>query len=254
MFEAACDYSGLTAASGFGNTTERAFVSSRGISPTITPRHIVQSLEPYSAAILCAQTCVHFVGAAGVSKLRIMTTRSRYGSVGCALVVIVGGIGVGRKPGRLCLSNSSDDGQEGIRVQLRLLVGGPADQRFDVNGNEVLQVRGHVLDGKQAHPEVVVRFSGQRRAELYRWAGLNKHLAVDGFLQVKHWQDHGRPRVALLVEAINLSPLDDIDLDLSRAGIYATRGRTGALADKAPPVSKEARTKKARELLDLADA
>jgi|SRR5580765_8303132 len=148
----------------------------------------------------------------------------------------------------------ADDGQEGIRVQLRLLIDGPPEQRFDVHGNEVLQFRGHVVDGKLAHPEVVARFDGQRRAELYRWARQNKHLAIDGFLQVKHWQDHGRPRVALLVEAINVTPLDDVEVDLSRAGIHAVRGRTGALAAPAPPVSKEARAKKARELLDLADA
>jgi hypothetical protein len=153
---------------------------------------------------------------------------------------------------------ASEDGQDGIRVQLRLLIGEPPEQRFDVVGNEVLQLRGHVVDSWLAHPEVVVRFSGQRRAELYRWASLNKHLAVDGYLQVKHWQHNGRPRVALLVEAINISPLNDVELDqdhdLSRAGIYAVRGRTGAIAAKAPPVSKEARAKKARELLDMADA
>lgn len=148
----------------------------------------------------------------------------------------------------------SEDGQDGIRVQLRLLIGGPPEQRFDVHGNEVLQLRGHVVDGRQAHPEVVVRFSGQRRAELYRWARGNKHLAVDGYLQVKHWQDNGRPRVVLLVEAINMSPLDDVEIDLSRAGIYAERGRTGTIAARAPAASKEARAKKARDLLERADA
>lgn len=147
-----------------------------------------------------------------------------------------------------------DDGQEGIRVQLRLLIEGPPEQRFDVHGSEVLQLRGHVVDGSVAHPEVVVRFSGQRRAELYRWCKADKHLCVDGFLQVKHWLHQGRPRVALLVEAINLSPLDDVDVDLSRAGIYAVRGRTGAIAPQAAPANKEARAKKARELLGLADA
>ena len=100
----------------------------------------------------------------------------------------------------------------------------------------------------------MVRFSGQRRAELYRWARGNKHLAVDGYLQVKHWQSGGRPRVALLVEGINISPLDDVDIDLSRAGVYAVRGRTGAIAPQAPPADKEARARKARELLERADA
>jgi hypothetical protein len=148
----------------------------------------------------------------------------------------------------------SDDGQEGIRVQLRLLVEGLPEQRFDVHGNEILQLRGHVVDGSAAHPEVVVRFSGQRRAELYRWCRANKHLSVDGFLQIKHWSSQGRPRVALLVEAINVFPLDDVDVDLSRAGIYAVRGRTGAIAaGPASPANKEDRAKKARELLDLAD-
>jgi hypothetical protein len=148
----------------------------------------------------------------------------------------------------------ADDGQEGIRVQLRLLIEGLPEQRFDVHGNEVLQLRGHVVDGSVAHPEVVVRFSGQRRAELYRWCRANKHLSVDGFLQVKHWLSQGRPRVALLVEAINISPLDDVDVDRSRAGIYAVRGRTGAIAAKAAPANRDERAKKARELLDLADA
>jgi len=146
-----------------------------------------------------------------------------------------------------------DDGQEGIRVQLRLLIEGSPEQRFDVHGSEVLQVRGHVVDGRQAHPEVVVRFSGPRRAELYRWCAADKHLFVDGFVQVKHWLHQGRPRVALLVEAINLSPLDDVVVDPSRAGIYAVRGRTGAIAAPAPPANKEARARKARELLELAD-
>jgi len=152
------------------------------------------------------------------------------------------------------MGSLSDNGQEGIRVQLRLLIEGSPEQRFDVHGNEVLQVRGHVVDGSTVHPEVVVRFSGQRRAELHRWCTVHRHLYVDGFVQVKHWLHQGRPRVALLVEATTLSPLDDAVVDQSRAGIYAVRGRSGAIAAKAPPSSKEERARKARELLDLADA
>ena len=172
----------------------------------------------------------------------------------------VGSGRAGNKGGFACLTLlTMDDGQEGIRVQLRLLIEAPPEQRFDVHGTEVLQIRGHVVDGRQAHPEVIVRFSGQRRAELYRWCKPDAHLHVDGFLQVKHWLHQGRPRVALLVEAINLSPLDDVDVDRSRAGIYAVRGRAGAVAARAAPANagpaaKEARARKVRDLLDLADA
>ena len=148
---------------------------------------------------------------------------------------------------------SSDQGQEGLRVQLRLLVDGEPEQRFDVHGNEILQVRGHVIDSNRKHPQVVVRFSGQRRAELCRWAKPNKHLGVDGFLEVKHWLNAGTPRVALLIEALALFPLDDVDLDLSKAGIYAIRGRVGAPVIERP-ATKQGRVEKMRQLLDLADA
>jgi hypothetical protein len=116
------------------------------------------------------------------------------------------------------------DGQpQGIRAQLRLLVSRPPEQRYDASGAEVLQIRGKVVDAERRHPQVVVRFGGQRRAELYRWAKLGKHLSVDGYLEVKTWLDQssGRQLVALLVEAVNIVPLGDIADDLSRAGIYA---------------------------------
>jgi hypothetical protein len=147
----------------------------------------------------------------------------------------------------------SDEGQQGIRVQLRMLIGAPPDQRFDMDGNEILQIRGHVIDSSKAHPELVVRFAGQQRAELYRWAQPNKHLGVDGFLEVKHWlAAGGKPRVALLVEAVSIFPLEDVDIEPSRAGIYAVRGRTGAPI--APQTTKQGRVEQMRRLLDRADA
>jgi hypothetical protein len=151
-------------------------------------------------------------------------------------------------------SSPSDEGLEGIRVQLRMLVAAEPEQRFDVHGSEVLQLRGYVIDARRAHPGIVVRFSGQRRAELYRWAKPDKHLGVDGFLEIKHWMHAGKPRVTLLVEAVSIFPLGEVDIEPSRSGIYAVRGRTGVIAAKAPPANKEERAKKARELLDLADA
>ena len=139
-------------------------------------------------------------------------------------------------------------------MQLRLLVDRTPEQRYDQHGVEVLELHGHVVDSKHAHPLTVVRFSGQRRVELYRWAKPGKHLAIDGYLQVKHFRTRGVPRVALLIEGININPLDDVEVDLSRAGIYAVRGRVGKVAPRAAPMSKAERAEKARTLLDLADA
>ena len=155
------------------------------------------------------------------------------------------------------MANSpSDAALDGIRVQVRMLISHPPEQRFDPNGAELLQVRGRVLDrAPAAYPELVVRFGGQRRNELYKWAKHGKHLLVDGFLQVKHWSDNGRSRVALLIDAQNLHPLGDLEQDLSKVGIYNAKGRTpeGA-ASKPAPVGKAARADKMRELLDRADA
>ena len=147
----------------------------------------------------------------------------------------------------------SSESQEGIRVQLRMLVSALPAVRYDVNGNEILQVRGHVIDASKAHPELVVRFSGQRRAELYRWAKPDKHLGVDGFLEIKQWMSVGKSRVALLVEAVSVFPLGDIEPDLSRVGIYAVRGRVGAPVEQ-PRTSKEDRAAQMRRLLDKADS
>lgn len=146
-------------------------------------------------------------------------------------------------------NSPSDEGQEGIRVQLRMLVAAEPDQRFDQHGNEILQLRGYVIDSSKAHPGLVVRFSGQRRAELYRWAKPNKHLGVDGFLDVKHWLDKGKPRVTLLVEAVSIFPLGDVDIEPSKSGIYAVRGRTGAPV-AVPRATKEERVEQMRRLMD----
>jgi hypothetical protein len=151
---------------------------------------------------------------------------------------------------------AADAALDGIRVQCRMLISHPPEQRFDSNGAELLQVRGQVLDRLPGtYPELVVRFGGQRRNELYKWARHGKHLGVDGFLQVKHWTSNGRPRVALLIDAQNLFPLGDLEQDLSKAGIYNAKGRTPAGATSAPaPTTKASRADKMRELLERADA
>ena len=147
------------------------------------------------------------------------------------------------------------DATEGIRVQVRVLTTGAPQQRFDVHGNEVLQLRGRVVDTSKRHPECVVRFSGQQRAELYRWAKVGKprHLSVDGYLEVKTWESAGESYVALLIEALNIFPLGDIQ-EPSRIGVYAMRGRTGAVVEAAvtasPGATKAQRTRQMRDLLE----
>ena len=155
------------------------------------------------------------------------------------------------------MANSpSDAALDGIRVQVRMLISHPPEQRFDPNGAELLQVRGRVLDrAPAAYPELVVRFGGQRRNELYKWAKHGKHLLVDGFLQVKHWQSDGRSRVALLIDAQDIFALGDLEQDLSKVGIHNAKGRTPEGAGSKPtPVDKATRADKMRELLERADA
>jgi hypothetical protein len=119
---------------------------------------------------------------------------------------------------------------DGLRVTLRMIISADAEQRFDANGVEVLQLRGAVVDDVIHHPPLVVRFRGQRRAELYRWAKANKHLTVEGSLEVKTWSGRdGRQHIALLVEAANIFPLSDAEP--AKAGIYST-----ALAGPSTPV------------------
>lgn len=152
-------------------------------------------------------------------------------------------------------TSPSDAVLDGIRVQLRMLISHEPEQRFDPNGAELLQVRGQVLDRMPGtYPDLVVRFGGQRRNELYKWARQGKHLSVDGFLVIKHWSSNGRSRVALLIDAQNIFPLDDLEPDPSKAGIYNARGRTPAGMTTAPvPATTAARANKMRDLLDRAE-
>jgi hypothetical protein len=120
-----------------------------------------------------------------------------------------------------------------------MIISADAEQRFDANGAEVLQLRGAVVDDVVHHPPVVVRFRGQRRAELYRWAKPNKHLSVEGSLEVKTWSRNGRQHTALLVEATNIFPLSDAEP--ARAGIYST-------AVEAPKTPVRPRSTKAQQM------
>lgn len=121
----------------------------------------------------------------------------------------------------------SEGGIQGIQVRFRLLISQPAEERFTPDGADVLQIRGTVIDDAHGskHPQVVVRFGGQRRAELTRWAAVGKQLSVEGQLEVKTWAKDGLGHVALLVTAQNLFPLGQPE-DLSRIGVYAVPGQT----------------------------
>jgi hypothetical protein len=120
-----------------------------------------------------------------------------------------------------------------------MIISAEAEQRFDANGAEVLQLRGAVVDDAVHHPPLVVRFRGQRRAELYRWAKANKHLSVEGSLEVKTWSGRdGRQHIALLVEAANIFPLSDAEP--AKAGIYSTAVTGGGSSAPVRPRSTKA--------------
>lgn len=132
-----------------------------------------------------------------------------------------------------------------------MIISADAEQRFDANGAEVLQLRGAVVDDVVRHPPLVVRFRGQRRAELYRWAKANKHLSVEGSLEVKTWSGRdGRQHIALLVEAANIFPLTDAEP--ARAGVYTTAS-AGSSAPVRPRSTKAQQMDMLRRLVDRDD-
>jgi len=140
---------------------------------------------------------------------------------------------------------------DGIRVELRMIVSHDPEQRFDVNGIELVQFRGDVVGGP--YPPVVVRFAGQQQAQLYRWAKPGKHMSVIGYLDVKLWTDRGgRSRMALLIEAKDVYPLNPDVIDHSREGVYATAGRVSK--DLRAALTKTAQAEQLRKMLDLANA
>ena len=140
---------------------------------------------------------------------------------------------------------------EGLRVTLRMIISADAEQRFDANGVEVLQLRGAVVDDVVRHPPLVVRFRGQRRAELYRWAKPKKHLSVEGSLEVKTWSGrNGRQHIALLVEAVNIFPLSDAEP--SKVGVYSTASAASG-APVRPRSTKAQQMDMLRKMLDRDD-
>jgi hypothetical protein len=148
---------------------------------------------------------------------------------------------------------SASDG--GIHAQLRLIISGIPEERFDASGAEVLQLRGAVVDGAVSHPPAVVRFRGQRRAELFRWAKAGKHLSVEGMLEVKSWSAGGKQHLALLVEAANIYPLSDVEvIDPSRAGVYGNVERAQAGAGRPKRASKAESAEIMRRALERTDA
>jgi hypothetical protein len=109
------------------------------------------------------------------------------------------------------------------------------DARFDVDGNELLQIRGRAIDSaRPVQPEVVVRYAGQHLSQLARWCVPGKHLSVVGLLELKTWMDGNTPRAAYLIEASDIHPLNPEVTNHSQAGVHAALGRTSKMA---PPVA-----------------
>ncbi len=134
-----------------------------------------------------------------------------------------------------------------------MIVSHDPEQRFDVNGVELVQFRGDVVGVGGPYPPVVVRFAGQQQAQLYRWAKPGKHMSVIGYLDVKLWTDRGgRSRTALLIEAKDVYPLNPDVVDHSREGVYAPTGRAAKDPRAAP--TKAAQAEQLRKMLDLANA
>ena len=126
----------------------------------------------------------------------------------------------------ICRSEN-DGGIQGIHAQMRLIVSHDAAQRFDADGRETLEFRGHVVDDGGAHPQVVVRFRGRQQDELYRWAQPGKHVLVQGALELKQWTTaDGKQHAAYLVHAENVHPLRQANINPSHSGVYAALGKT----------------------------
>lgn len=143
---------------------------------------------------------------------------------------------------------------DGLHVEFRLIVSHVPEQRFDANGIELLQFRGKVADARQRHPDVVVRFSGKRRNQLYRWCTPGKHMAVAGQLEVKTYTaNSGATRVILLVEASDIHPLNPDEVDHAREGVYAALGRTAKVASSARTTTSEQRAASVRRMLEMDD-
>lgn len=119
---------------------------------------------------------------------------------------------------------------DGIRIELRMTVSHAPETRFDVNGNELLQIRGRVIDARIAQPEVVVRYAGQHQVQLARWCAPGKHMSVVGLLELKTWTTGKGVQAAYLVEASDVHPLNPEQVDHSQAGVHAALGRTSKVA------------------------
>ena|SRR5215469_15588546 len=140
-------------------------------------------------------------------------------------------------------------GLDGIRVELRMTVSHAPESRFDVDGNELLQVRGRAVDSQRQQPEIVVRYAGQHQAQLARWCAPGKHLSVVGLLELKVWAaGSGGVRKAFLVEASDIHPLNPDESNLSQAGVHAALGRTSKVASVA--ASKNGKSDLRRQLAD----
>jgi len=123
---------------------------------------------------------------------------------------------------------------EGIRVEFRMIVSHAPEARFDVDGNELLQIRGRVVDPRLDQPEVVVRYAGQHQVQLARWCTPGKHMSVVGLLELKTWTTSNGIRAAYLVEASDVHPLNPEVTDHSQAGVHTALGRTSKVSAPRP--------------------
>lgn len=131
---------------------------------------------------------------------------------------------------------------------MRLVISHDAAQRFDADGRETLEFRGHVVDDLP-HPQVVVRFKGRHQDELYRWAQPGKHVLVQGVLELKQWTTpDGKQHAAYLVHADNVHPLRQANIDPSRSGVYAALGKTTSNPAAPPRGGRLTRAQRAEQM------
>jgi ribosomal protein S12 methylthiotransferase accessory factor YcaO len=98
-----------------------------------------------------------------------------------------------------------------IRAELRGRVAAAPRVRFAPTGESVWEFSVRLAAHWTATPEVVVvRVPDEHYADLQRWATPGKRLYLRGSLRLVRWQDPDQtPRARLLLQAIELMPLDD---------------------------------------------
>jgi single-stranded DNA-binding protein len=133
------------------------------------------------------------------------------------------------------MSTSTDGGLDGMRAELRGQVAAAPRARFTPDGVAVweftMRLAAHWTDTAEV---IVVRCPDERYADLQRWVVPGASLYLRGSLKLARWQSKdGRPRACLLLEAIEVMPLDrhargsePAALDYSRSAMPPSRAIT----------------------------